>query len=263
MIKYIVLSLLLMSCTFFDSNIEIYDANDITISVSQYIGSTALSKAVVPYWDGVDTFSNGTLDNYPLTGQSTTWTVIFNNPIYEIKSTTIYPLDSYADILEETYYMLADKTYVDASGNPDSLYRKKYETTYRDGTRRREQIIWDSNQVSPVPTAPENTEWSSLTAEFKSIVKYNQGTPVNDSLEYSTSKIDGYRFYANVDGVEEHIWLKETGSFKNAYIDSIRKKSVQVVASIHAVIKNKVIFSIEGEYILTDSDGNTYTIIFE
>lgn len=253
MIRVLLLISILSSCTLFAPIQEEYTLDDITSSLYSYTGTTISSRAVVPYWNSINIFESGSLENYPLQGQNTSWATTSKGSYYEIESITYYPLSDYIEELTEIYYIQPDYVYVDNNGNVNSLYRKKYETVYRDGSVRREEIVWDSNQTTQYNIEfLEDDQNIFTTAIFSSVVEYTQSTL---DVDASSVRVDGKRAYSNAGNGQEHIWIFETGTFRNVLINGVKYHSVDVIAEIHVQILNKEIQSIVGSYTLTNSIG--------
>lgn len=194
----------------------------------QDLSSGSVGRATVPVHNETllpsVSFSEttGSLDNYPETGQTTSWIVeAQGDGIYKITSTTKYASREAIDYTEEIYYVKdenGDDQWTEADplvkpdGTVDNLYREKFVTVFENGSTRYVEIEENTTDDPTVTYAafdindslefPEG-DWAptdGTSAQYSSKVTYQQEVSKRFAFWNVMNKvIVGARYYTEHD----------------------------------------------------------------
>lgn len=258
----IVLSALALSCEIGlepdvsnGQEIEYYTATPLFYKSDSGISTSA----AVPFWqEETLRLEDGYLQDYPVPGQETDWSVTelshISDGLYRISATTLYPTTDVIVDTDEVYYIQdandngiwdSGDFYADAEGNPDTLYREKFITYFSNGDRREEEIVSDSTQPDFSLPSEIYEEY-----EFASKVEYTQQSSIVDA---STARINGSRWYINT-GSYEVMYIYEEGMLVNPRIEGRPRGRSEIYGEIVVTNDPNVGYSVTGFYEVTNKD---------
>lgn len=245
----------------FLSSIDIEAGN---LSASGAAGSAGFgAAAAVPHWDGdsgvtIADGESGTLPDWPMVGQVTNYSVTEVEPgLFRVVSVTTYPYNAHLDNTREIYFLKdlgselalnARYQFTDRDGNPNSLFREEYSTTFTG-----DFAVYSRDEVI---TRDSNTNPELLTGDpgysFRSTVEYVVRGPIED---LGTLRLEGTREYFNIDDVNERIVVTESGRITNMnWNGRIYRGNTQLEGKIILHIVDRELVNQEITYTLTHRD---------